>query len=460
MSDIPTTVKNKGLVEKRREQIILAAIKLFSEKGFHKTTLRELAEEAGLSHGNIYDYVGSKEDIFFLIHDFLAGSAMVILNKSIESISDPIEKLRRMVGGEFNLMNQWSDALLLIYQESHILNKSFLKELLSKERAHLHMFEIAIQECIEKDLLRDCNARLIANLIKSMVDSWALKRWDLRGHASQVEMEKSILDMIFHGLSKQKEASRESREKGALSGKVAMVINGGTVLGMAVCGFLASRKIKVITHLDAYRDNREFPVIPQENHENMKLYFAGEHGPMTPDLLAKIEEEVGFPDIYIQDLGIGSTEPQPEGNGPLETGNAGSGLDANLSCAQRMAAALQQEMARRGSGRILFLAPWAWDRYAHPLHYETVKAGTMALTRALADYLAGCNVNVNCIVPGFIKTIRPSTLQKKMAERRYAEIPAGHLGEIQDVLDGILYLVSDSSRYVTGQTLTIGGGVR
>ena len=115
MVEIPTTVKNKELVERRRKQIVLAGIKLFSRNGFHKTTLKELAEEAGLSYGNIYDYVGSKEDIFFLIHDFLAGSAMEILNRSIEDIQDPIEKLRRMVLGEFNLMGQWADALLLTY---------------------------------------------------------------------------------------------------------------------------------------------------------------------------------------------------------------------------------------------------------------------------------------------------------------------------------------------------------
>jgi len=68
MRQIPTTIKNQKLVEKRREQILLAAIRLFSRKGFHKTNLRELAEEAGLSAGNIYDYVSSKEDIFYLIH--------------------------------------------------------------------------------------------------------------------------------------------------------------------------------------------------------------------------------------------------------------------------------------------------------------------------------------------------------------------------------------------------------
>jgi len=65
MYKIPTTIKSKELVEKRREQIVLAAIKLFAKKGFHKATLRELSDEAGISHGNIYDYVGTKEDIFF-----------------------------------------------------------------------------------------------------------------------------------------------------------------------------------------------------------------------------------------------------------------------------------------------------------------------------------------------------------------------------------------------------------
>ena len=68
---IPTKVKNKKLVEKRREQIVLAAIKLFAQKGFHKTSLRDLAEEAGISHGNFYDYIGTKQDIFFLIHEFI-----------------------------------------------------------------------------------------------------------------------------------------------------------------------------------------------------------------------------------------------------------------------------------------------------------------------------------------------------------------------------------------------------
>ena len=119
MNVIPTAIKNKELVEKRREQIVLAAIKLFAKKGFHKATLRELSEEAGISHGNIYDYVGTKEDIFFLLHEFMDKLATDALRQSIKNIDNPFDKLRRMVRSEFNLMYKWADAILLIYQECH-----------------------------------------------------------------------------------------------------------------------------------------------------------------------------------------------------------------------------------------------------------------------------------------------------------------------------------------------------
>ncbi len=124
MSTIPTTVKNLELVEKKREQIVLAAIKLFAKKGFHRTTLRDLAEEAGLSQGNIYDYVGSKEDIFFLIHQFAASSAMQAIKNASEQVSDPLEKLRRTIRAEFDTMDKLADAIMLIYQEGHILKKT------------------------------------------------------------------------------------------------------------------------------------------------------------------------------------------------------------------------------------------------------------------------------------------------------------------------------------------------
>ncbi|MFH1982628.1 MAG: SDR family oxidoreductase [Pseudomonadota bacterium] len=454
--DIPTTVKNKDLVEKRRRQIILAAIKLFSKKGFHKTTLKELADEAGLSHGNVYDYVGSKEDIFFLIHDFLAGSAMEILNRSLENIQDPIDKLRRMVRGEFNLMDQWADALLLIYQESHILTGDFLRRLLEKERAHLQKFETVIEEGIAQGRLRECNVRLTANLIKSMIDTWTIKRWDLRAHSSQLEAERSILDLVFHGmLATEGKAAAAGRESGALKGKTALVVNGGTVLGQGICAALVGQGIRVVAHVCDESTAAPFPVSPNSEMGLMTIISAAETGRITPAMLRDIEAQHGPIDIYLHDLGIGTTDVPKEEN----VVNVRRRLEDNLSCAQELCDYFKEHMGARASGRIVFIAPWGWDKFAAPIRFETVRAGTMALSCAMSRELAGFGVNVNCIVPGYIRAVRPLKIEKAYRHELAREIPSGRLGEIYDVTDAMLFLIRDASKYLTGQALNVSGGL-
>ena len=107
----------------------------------------------------------------------------------------------------------------------------------------------------------------------------------------------------------------------------------------------------------------------------------------------------------------------------------------------------------------IYLAPWAWDKYSDPLRYETVKSGAIALTQTVAKIMAPLRVTVNCIIPGFIRTTRPSMIEKDRGTELMDEIPLGHLGEISDVLDAVSFLISDSSKYLTGQVLEVAGGI-
>lgn len=455
MVQIPTTVKNQRLVKQRRRQIVLAAIKLFSRNGFHKTTLKELAEEAGLSYGNIYDYVGSKEDIFFLIHDFLAGSAMEILNRSIEGIQDPIEKLRRMVRGEFNLMDQWADALLLIYQESHIVHGDFLRKLLQKERAHLEKFEVVLNECIAEGVLRPCNVRLVSNLIKSMIDAWTIKRWDLRGHASRLEAERSIMEIVTRGLIAPEASARVSSAEGdTMAGKTALVVNGGTLLGQAVCNALSAKGVRVIVHIGR-RSNGGKPSRQSARGALCRPTTILKHSvPLTVGQVNEIEERFGPIDIYVHDLGIGTDEqpkqaPDRVGGGPMED---------NLCAARALAHCFAKRMGQRSMGRIVYLAPWSWDAYADPIGFDIVKAGTIALTRSLAKQLAAAAVNVNCIVPGHIRGVRPLKIEKALGRDLLEQIPSGRLGELFDVTESVLFLIQEETKYLTGQVLKVTGG--
>ncbi len=457
MREIPTTVKNQKLVKKRRQQIILAAIKLFSKNGYHKTTLKELAEEAGLSYGNVYDYVGSKEDIFFLIHDYIAGLAIEILNRSIENIQDPIEKLRRMVRGEFNLMDHWADALLLIYQETHILEGDFLRRLLEKERAHVEKFEIVIQECIEQGKFSKCNVRLIANLIKSMIDTFAIKRWDLRGHSSPLEIERSILELVFNGLSgNERDLTLSPETSDSLMGKTALVVNGGTVLGQAVCSAFLAQGMNLIVHVDARQtfwkqsENvaHQSPLVP--------TYILEQQDPLTPDQIRDIEKEYGPIDIYIHDLGIGTTD-KPDDNG--FTTEPFNPFEENLRCAHELAGYFLKQMVARRSGRIVYLAPWSWDRYSDSIRFATAKASAIALSKAMSEEMAASGVNVNCIIPGYIRAVRPQNIVKDTDGALAEKIPSGRMGEVFDVTAAILFFVGDGARYTTGQVFNVTGGL-
>jgi len=456
--NIPSKVKNKKLVAERREQIVLAAIKLFSKKGYHETNLRELSEESGISHGNIYDYVSSKQDIFFLIHEFINKVAIDKIKKSTENIQDPLERLRRMLRAEFDLMFEWSNAILLIYQETHILNKTLLKSLLERERVRVSKFEQVLSECIETGQIVDINVRVAANLIKSMAETWVVKRWDLRGHIDRIDMEKAIIDIVFNGLLTGKSTTKGvSREIGDLEGKSVLVLNGESLLAKAISFSLLTRGARVAIQTgDGFGKSRVYPIPDPERWQEVKIYSSKGYGELTADVFERIVDDLGHVDIIIHDLGINNKEPS------FIAGKRESSSDAlqdKFRCAQDLAGSVAKKMRKTRSGRLLYLAPWAWDKFVDRFRYQTATVGAEALTKGMAQEMSDVSVNVNCIIPGFIGGVRPSSMEKKMYFRAMEEIPVGYLGEISDILEAVWFLISDKSKYVTGQVLRVTGGV-
>ncbi|WP_319521764.1 SDR family oxidoreductase [uncultured Desulfosarcina sp.] len=452
MIEIPATIKNKKLVARRREQLIKSGIKLFGRKGFHSTTLKDIAEDAGVSYGNIYCYVGSKEDIFFLIHDFLYRKSMDLFDRSIEDLKDPLERLRGIIGCEFKILDSWSDATLLMYQEAHILNETYLKELLQRERLRLERMETVIADCVDRGLLRPCNVRLTANLIKSMLDAWVLKRWDLRGHTSRREAEETIVDTIMNGLLKDRKEQTVSIAKHGIESNLALVANGGTILGKALCHFLQEKGLRVIAYVDQIVQSREYP---DKEFDAMSLYSYENDGPLNAALIDRMEEENGPVEIYVHDLGVGNTEID---NTAERAFDASQWMNKNIFNAHQVMVHLREIMAKRSAGRILFMTPWAWDRHLDIAYYEATQAAIAALTQSFSCEMAPFGVNVNCIAPGFIKSVRPSPLELECSDELIKDVPRGCMGEIQDVLDAVWFFISNNSKYVTGQVMKISGG--
>jgi 3-oxoacyl-[acyl-carrier protein] reductase len=92
-------------------------------------------------------------------------------------------------------------------------------------------------------------------------------------------------------------------------------------------------------------------------------------------------------------------------------------------------------------------------------NYAASKAGTVGMSKALAQEVASRGITVNCVAPGFIATAMTDALDEGQRERISASIPAGAMGSPSDVAAAVQFLASDGASYITGQTLHVNGGM-
>jgi len=135
-------------------------------------------------------------------------------------------------------------------------------------------------------------------------------------------------------------------------------------------------------------------------------------------------------------------------------------IDLNLGAGFRLARAALRPMMKARWGRILFITSVV-GTIGNPgqANYAASKAGLTGMAKALAAEVAARGVTVNCVAPGFIETAMTEALNEDQRGRIVTAIPAAHIGAVEDVAAGCVYLVSDEAAYVTGQTLHINGGM-
>ncbi|MEO8308199.1 MAG: 3-oxoacyl-ACP reductase FabG [Pseudomonadota bacterium] len=135
-------------------------------------------------------------------------------------------------------------------------------------------------------------------------------------------------------------------------------------------------------------------------------------------------------------------------------------IDTNLSANFRITKACLKRMMKERNGRIISITSVVGLMgNAGQANYAASKAGVIGLTKALARELASRNITVNAVAPGFIDTDMTRNLSEEQKSALLLQIPAGRLGSPEDVAAAVLYLASPDASYVTGQTLSINGGM-
>lgn len=132
----------------------------------------------------------------------------------------------------------------------------------------------------------------------------------------------------------------------------------------------------------------------------------------------------------------------------------------NLEAAFRLSRAALKPMMKARFGRIVSITSVV-GATGNPgqVNYAASKAGLVGMSKALAQEVASRNITVNCVAPGFIVSAMTDALPEAQKEALTGRIPAGRLGEGDDVAAAVVYLASREAGYVTGQTLHVNGGM-
>ena len=205
---IPTQVKNQALVTQRRRQIVDAAVNLFIENGFHKTTTRQIAQAAGISIGSLYEYIATKEDVLYLVCDAIHAEIEHGVAEALNRANKGKNPLAEVIREYFMVCHRMNDHILLIYQETQSLPDKWQRVVLENEIRITGIFTAVLAKLMAADNLPHISPRqldLVAHNISVLGHMWTFRRWFLANHYSIDEyidfQTKSILGMCCENAS-------------------------------------------------------------------------------------------------------------------------------------------------------------------------------------------------------------------------------------------------------------------
>lgn len=243
-----------------------------------------------------------------------------------------------------------------------------------------------------------------------------------------------------------------------LEGKVALVTGGSRGIGRAICVGLAKAGAKVFVNFSS-NSNAADETVALCKAAGGNAEVLGFDVGSSDAVSAAIETIIGSAgrlDILVNNAGIAK-------DGLLmryKDEDWEKVLSTNLTGAFYCCRAAVKSMMKSRFGRIINISSVVGEM-GNPgqAAYVASKAGLIGMTKSMARELASRNITVNAVAPGYIETDMTGKLDEKMREELLKAVPLGRIGAAQDIADAVLFLASDRSAYITGQTLSVNGGM-
>jgi AcrR family transcriptional regulator len=175
---ISTPAKDADLVVEKHRRIVAGACRVFFEKGFHRTTIREIALACGMSMGQLYHYISSKDDVLYLVYQDMQEQWLEHLTASrVEDIDDPVRKLKEALRSTLEFMVGHQELFLFVYTETKYLAGPHLHEVLEMDDKNVVGFWRRMVAGVVPE--REGEVDFVANLISFLMVFPVLRGWNL-----------------------------------------------------------------------------------------------------------------------------------------------------------------------------------------------------------------------------------------------------------------------------------------
>lgn len=242
----------------------------------------------------------------------------------------------------------------------------------------------------------------------------------------------------------------------SLTDKIALITGASGGIGAAIARQFHRQGATVV--LTGTREAALSALAEELGGERVHTVVADLSDPAAADgLVARAEEVAGRPlDILVNNAGLTRDMLAIR----MKDEDWDKVINVNLSSPFRLCRAALKGMLRRRSGRIINIASVV-GATGNPgqANYTAAKAGLVGMTKSLAQEAGPRGVTLNVVAPGFIATPMTDVLPEAQKEKLVGAIPAGRMGQPDDVAAAVVYLASDEAGWVTGATLHVNGGM-
>lgn len=240
--------------------------------------------------------------------------------------------------------------------------------------------------------------------------------------------------------------------------KIALVTGGSRGIGKAIVEKLGKEGFLVgFSYVNSDEKAKLFvEELKSKNIDAFCIKFDVKDYEQTKDAISNIQDEYGNIDVLVNNAGITRDKLFIR----MKESDFDEVIDTNLKGIFNCTKQVANKMMKQKSGRIINLSSLAGlIGNIGQVNYSASKAGVIGFTRSLAAELGGYGVTVNAIAPGFIKTDMTDVIPENIKEKITSLIPLKEVGEPEDIANLVHFLAEDTGRYITGQVISVDGGL-